>query len=126
MTALSRLLRRLGVAVGLLGVSGVVHPASLIRFVERMWQSPNGFRLAIALRLAFGVVLIVAAPDCQFPRAIRLLGILSLVAGAAGAALGRERLQSFIRWWVGLPSGWVRGWSLVAVAFGFFLAYAAS
>lgn len=115
-----------GVALGLLGVSGVVRPRALIRFVETTWQSPIGFRTAIALRLALGVVLILAAPECRFPRAIRFLGVFSLVAGVATAAIGPERLRSFVRWWAGLPTGFVRGWSLVAVAFGLFLAYAAS
>jgi len=115
-----------GVAVGLLGVGGVVRPTGLIRLVETMWQSPAGFRLAIALRLVLGVLLILAAPECRFPRVIRFLGVFSLVAGAAGAAIGPERLRSFVRWWTGLPTGFVRGWSLVAVAFGSFLAYAAA
>jgi len=114
-----------GVAVGLLGVSGFVRPTGLIRFVEKMWESPTGFRLAIAVRLVLGAVLIVAAPDCRFPQVIRILGILSLVAAAATAALGHERLRSFVEWWVGRPPVFVRGWSLVAFAFGCFLVYAA-
>ena len=115
-----------GVAVGLLGMVGVVRPTRLIRFVETMWQSPTGFRLAIVLRLVLGVVLIIAAPDCRFPQVIRILGIFSLVAAAAAAALGHERLRSFVEWWVGRPPVFVRGWSLVAFAFGCFLVYAAS
>ncbi len=114
-----------GVAVGLVGSIGVVRPTGLVRFVETMWRSPTGFRLAIALRLVLGVVLIVAAPDCRFPQVIRILGIFSLVAAAATAALGHERLRSFVQWWVGRPLGFVRGWSLVAVAFGCILVYAA-
>ena len=114
-----------GIAVGLVGSIGVVRPTGLVRFVETMWQSPTGFRLAIALRLALGVVIIVAAPDCRFPQVIRILGIFSLVAAAATAALGHERLRSFVQWWVGRPSGFVRGWSLAAVTFGCVLVYAA-
>jgi NAD/NADP transhydrogenase beta subunit len=114
-----------GVAVGLVGSIGVVRPTGLVRFVETMWQSPTGFRLAIALRLVLGVVLIVAAPDCRFPQVIRILGIFSLVAAAATAALGHKRLRSFVQWWVGRPLGFVRCWSLVAVAFGCILVYAA-
>jgi len=114
-----------GVAVGLLGMIGVVRPTQLIRFVETMWQSPAGFRLAIALRLVLGMILIAAAPDCRFPQLIRILGIFSLVTAAATAALGHERLRSFVQWWVGRPSGFVRGWSLAAAAFGCLLVYAA-
>ena len=56
---------------------------------------------------------------------MRILGIVSLVAAAATAALGHERLRSFVAWWVGRPPVFVRGWSLVAFAFGCFLVYAA-
>jgi hypothetical protein len=115
-----------GAAVGLLGVGGVVRPTGLIRFVEKMWESPTGFRLAIAVRLVLGAVLIVAAPDCRFPQVMRILGIFSLVAAAATAALGHERLRSFVEWWVGRPPVFVRSWSLAALAFGCFLVYAAS
>jgi hypothetical protein len=115
-----------GVAVGLLGAGGLVRPTGLIRLVEKMWESPTGFRLAIAVRLVLGAVLIVAAPDCRFPQVIRILGIFSLVAAATTAALGHERLRSFVEWWVGRPPVFVRGWSLVALAFGCFLVYAAS
>jgi hypothetical protein len=106
-------------------VGGFVRPTGLVRFVEKIWQSPAGFRLAVAVRLVLGVVLVVAAPDCRFPQVVRILGILSIVAGAAAAALGHERLRSFVQWWVGRPPGFVRGWSLVAAAFGCFLVYAA-
>jgi NAD/NADP transhydrogenase beta subunit len=114
-----------GIAVALLGVTGLVRPTGLIRFVETAWQSLTGFYLAVAVRLVLGVILIVAAPDCRFPHAVRILGIVSLIAAAATALLGHERLRSFVQWWVGRPAGFIRGWSVVAVAFGCFLVYAA-
>ena len=38
--------------------------------------------------------------------------------------LGRERLRPMIDWWISRPGGFIRAWSLVAVAFGVFLGYA--
>jgi NAD/NADP transhydrogenase beta subunit len=114
-----------GIAVALLGVIGLVRPTGLIRFVETTWQSSTGFYLAVAVRLALGVILIVAAPDCRFPVAVRILGIVSLLAAAAPALLAHERLRSFVQWWVSRPAGFIRGWLVVAIVFGCFLAYAA-
>jgi len=114
-----------GIAVALLGAMGLVRPTGLIRFVETAWQSSTGFYLAVTVRVVLGVILIVAAPDCRFPDVVRILGIVSLIAAAVAAILGHERLRSFVEWWIGRPAGFIRGWSVAAVAFGCFLVYAA-
>jgi hypothetical protein len=81
--------------------------------------------LAIGLRVALGVVLLAAAPECRFPTAIRVLGFVALIAAASGLLLGRARLEAFVGWWLDRPAGFVRGWCVVALAFGGFLIYAA-
>jgi hypothetical protein len=114
-----------GIAVAAVGLLGVVRPNDLIRLVEKTWQNPGGFYFAIGLRAFLGAVLIAAAPDCRFPQVVRILGILSLISAAAGALIGRERIRAFIQWWVDRPAGFIRGWAILAVAFGAFLVYAA-
>jgi len=114
-----------GCIVAALGISGVVRPTALIDLVQAAWRTPAGLYGAVGLRVLLGVVLIAAAPDCRFPQAIRILGIVALVAAAGGLVAGFERLQRFAAWWTERPAGFVRAWSLVAVAFGAWLVYAA-
>lgn len=115
-----------GIAIALLGAMGIVYPTGLTHFVAAVWETLTGFYLAITVRFSLGVILIVAAPDCRFPVVVRALGIVSLIAAAATAILGYERLRSFVQWWVGRPAGFIRGWATAAVVFGGFLVYAAS
>jgi hypothetical protein len=115
-----------GVLVMGLGVVGLVRPQSLLDLVESAWKSPAALHFAIGVRLALGIALIVAAPESRFPQTIRVLGIVALAAAAAGALLGRERLTAFVAWWTEQSPGFVRGWSIVALAFGGFLISAAT
>ena len=114
-----------GVIVAGVGIIGLVRPQSLLDLVERGWKSPAALYFAIGVRLFLGVVLIAAAPDCRYPQAIRILGIVALVAAAAGAVLGRRRLTVFVDWWVKQSTGFVRAWCGFALAFGGFLISAA-
>ena len=115
----------LGIAVAAMGLLGVVRPGDLMRIVENVWATRTGFHVAIAVRLALGAVLIAAAPDCRFPVAVRVIGVISVVGAAVVAVMGRERLRAFVRWWMAFPAGIIRSWAAFAFAFGAFLVYAA-
>jgi len=112
-----------GIVITLLGILGLVRPGSLIRLVQQPWQSQRGLYLSIGIRLVFGIVLLLAASQSRFPEAFSILGIISLAAAAVAPFLGFARLQRFVQWWANRSSGFVRGWSLVAAAFGGFLFY---
>ena len=112
-----------GITIILLGVLGLIRPGNLMRLVLGTWQSQKGFYFSIGIRVVFGIVLLLAASQSRFPDAFRILGIISLVAAMAAPFLGFDRLQRFVQWWAKRPSGFVRGWSLMAAAFGVFLCY---
>ncbi len=108
----------------LVGATGVVKPPTLMRRVTSLWQTGRGIHVAVGVRLIMGVVLIAAAPSCHFPEAVRILGIIALVAAVLIPFIGSKRLGAFIHWWVSSPPGLVRVSGLVATAFGAFLIYA--
>jgi hypothetical protein len=113
-----------GALIAALGAAGVVSPRVLIGLVDSVWRGSRGIYGVVAVRLVLGVVLVVAAPDCRFPEIVRILGLLSLVSAVVLPLLGRERLRRLVEWWISRPGGFIRAWSLVAVAFGVFLGYA--
>lgn len=115
----------IALVIFLLGALGVVWPRALMSMVDRPWRSSAGLYVAVAIRGVFGVLLVVAADGTRFPWTVRVLGIVSLVAAVSLPLLGYERVRKFITWWLARPDAFVRAWSVVACAFGAFLAYAA-
>jgi hypothetical protein len=112
------------VLIAALGAVGVVRPSVLMGMITSLWQSRRALTMAVVFRLFFGAVLVLAAEECRFPLAIRILGILSLVSAVGAQLLGYDRVRAFVDWWAVRPGWFVRGWALVALGFGVFLAYA--
>jgi hypothetical protein len=113
-----------GLIIFMLGVLGVARPRTLIGLVDRPWRSRGGLYLAVAIRIALGVLLLAAASSTRFPWTVGALGIVSLAAAVSIPLLGYERLRKFVEWWLVRGDGFVRAWSLVACLFGAFLIYA--
>ena len=60
-----------GVFIAVLGAVGVVRPSVLMGMITSLWQSRRALTIAVAFRLFFGAVLVLAAEECRFPLAIR-------------------------------------------------------
>jgi hypothetical protein len=52
------------------------------------------------------------------------LGIVIIVIGALTPFFGLEHAHAVLGWWAGQPHWFMRAWSLLAIAFGAFIAYA--
>jgi len=107
-----------------LGAQAIIDPASILTFVRRVWSSSGGFFVAIAVRLALGVLLIVIAPDTHYPTTIRVFGVVTFAAGLLIPVIGRERLDRLVDWWVAQPPVLMRVWGAVACLLGAFLVHA--
>ena len=114
----------IGALVAFVGLTGLLQPATLLRFLERAWATPRGLWLAVGFRLVFGIALLLAAAGSRAPLLLTIVGAISLVSAAVVPILGYARARSFVAWWSQRPAAFVRGWSLVACAFGGFLVYA--
>jgi len=109
--------------VCVLSVFGLYSPARLTRMVRGAVERPWGIYLAVIVRLALGLALIVAAPGSRFPAVFEVLGWVALAAAVALVFLGRERLRSLVGWVDRLPRSLVRSWLVFGAAFGGFLVY---
>lgn len=114
-----------GVLIALLGATGLFSPSTLLGRVDSAWRTRRGLYAVIALRLVLGVILVVAAPECRYPVAIRVLGVISIVAAGSVPVIGLERVHAMVDWWAARPPLWIRAWACVAIAFGGFLIHAA-
>jgi hypothetical protein len=113
----------LALAIAILGAVGVASPAHLLALAQPLFQ-PTALYAVAAVRIAFGVVLILAASGSRMPKTLRVLGIVIVVIGALTPFLGLEHAHAVLGWWTSQPLWFMRAWSLLAVAFGGFIAYA--
>ena len=88
----------------------------------------HGTRLygAAAVRLVFGTLLIVAAPETRMPAVVQALGVLTIATAVAVPLVGLARLHAFVRWTLERPPLVLRLGSLVGAALGAFLIYVAT
>jgi hypothetical protein len=114
----------IGVAISLLGAAVLVAPAAM-REVVRSLQTPRTVYAAVGVRILAGAFLIFASEACAWPMAVGTVGVIIVVAGFAGLFIGPARLQALMAWFYRLSDGAWRSWSLIAIAFGAFIVYAA-
>jgi hypothetical protein len=88
----------LSIAVAVVGTIGLFSPATLVA-IGGEFASPVGLLVAAAIRVAFGAVLILAASASRNPRAIRILGVVIVVAGLITPFFGVERARAILDWW---------------------------
>jgi hypothetical protein len=114
----------IGVTVIVLAGWGMSEPTRLMTFVTSAMDKQWGIYIAVIVRLALGVALIVVAPSSKFPIAFQVLGWIAIVAAVALVAMGRERLRRFIVWWSErFSASIIRLWLMFGLAFGAFLIY---
>ena len=115
------IVRAVGTLIALFGLWGLVHTAGLVGVLRRAWATPRGKWLAAGFRLLFGVALLGAAAASDFPTALRVLGVVSLLSAVTVLALSYERELAFVDWWARRRAAELRAWSAVALVFGVFV-----
>lgn len=112
----------LSLLIAALGALGIASPDRLLGVVRR-FQSPAGLYAAAAIRLVLGASLFVAAPASKAPEALRILGVVIVVAGLITPLIGIERFRRLLEAWSSMGSGFLRGWAAMALVMGLLLAY---
>ena len=122
MTAMGVIVTVVGVLIVAGSIVMAVAPERFVHLIVSM-DSRIRFRYAVVVRLILGVLFILAAPGCREPGVVRVIGVLTLVAAAALLVVGRQRLDTFMEWWLGRPRPRLRAWSILGVALGVLLIY---
>lgn len=114
-----------GVVIALLGLLGAFRPKPLRAFVGS-FRSIGMLYFAATIRIALGIVLLLAAPTCRFTIALYVLGVVTLFSGLLLPMLGKVRFAALIGWWLSLSDGSIRATMVLAILLGTFLILAAS
>lgn len=116
----------IGLCIAAIGAGGLLAPSLLVWIAEHAVTS-GAFYVIAVVRVAFGLVLIAAAPVSRAPRALRILGAIVVIAGLTTAVtglVGMERARTIIDWWLQQGVTVFRATTLLLVAIGGFVAYA--
>ena len=119
-------MRYLAIAVGLalvlLGATTVFAPALMLAFAESL-LNPVGLYVLAGVRVAIGIVILLAAGISRAPVALRILGAFILIAGIVTPLFGVERSRAMFDWWVSQGTGPMRAVAGIALAIGASLIY---
>ena len=93
--------------------------------LERSVITPAGLYMIAALRIALGLVFVLAAPPSRAPRTIRGLGLIVIIAGLSTPWFGVARAQTVVNWVASASAGpWLmRLDAVVGMALGGFVVY---
>ena len=120
-------MRMLGLVIGVLvilaGAIGLAAPELLLK-VGRSALTPGVLYAIAALRIALGLVFVLAARASRAPRTLRVLGVIVVIAGLTTPWFGVARSRALMDWWAGAGLPFMRLAFGVAMAIGAFLVYA--
>jgi hypothetical protein len=119
-------MRLLGLVIGALVMltSAISFAAPDLRLsLERSVITPAGLYAIAALRIAIGLVFVLAAPASRAPRTLRVLGLIVIIAGLMTPLFGVARARAVLNWWASAGPLLMRLDASVGMAFGGFLVY---
>jgi hypothetical protein len=106
-------------------IGGIVSPDSFMTLRRLYYATPGRFYAAGAVRVAMGLVLILAAStSSRWPRALRALGAVMCLQALAATLFGLERARAIMEWEAMQGTALLRAGAVVALASGGFVAFA--
>ena len=119
-------MRLLGLVIGALVILGsaISFAAPDLRLsLERSMMTPAGLYAIAAMRIAVGLVFVLAAPASRAPRTVRVLGLIVIIAGLTTPWFGVGRAGAVLNWLESAGPLLMRLDAVVGMALGGFLVY---
>jgi hypothetical protein len=119
-------MRLLGLVIGALVIlwSAISFAVPDLRLsLERSVMTPAGLGAIAALRIALGLVFVLAAPASRAPRTLRVLGLVVILAGLMTPSFGVARARAVLNWFASAGPLLMRLDAGVGMAIGGFLVY---
>ncbi len=104
----------------LLGLTGMFWPEGLMELAKFSF-TPNGIYVTAIVRVIIGALLLIAAGATRAPKAVRVIGLVILVAGIASAFITAERAASLQDWLLGHGPNPLRIAACVPLLVGLFI-----
>ena len=114
----------LGIYIVGFGVAYFITP-SIIKKYMAFWQKQKRLYLGAALAILIGILLLLAAAQCQWRGFVIAFAILSLAKGIWLLIIKQEKAASIMDWWTKRSVKFLRTHAVFAIIIGILLIYAA-
>src|SRR5450432_1232705 len=81
-----------------ISIGAIVSPDSIMPLRRLYFATPGRFYAAGVVRVAMGLVLILAASSSRWPRILRALGAVMCLQALAATIFGLERARAIMEW----------------------------
>jgi len=105
------------------GVAGLVAPDTILS-LRSLAATQGALLVFAAVRVAIGVLLIMAAPRSRAPRTLQIAGAVLLLVGLATPLFGVERTRAVLAWEAAQGPSLIRLGGAIVVVLGGLLAVA--
>jgi hypothetical protein len=112
----------IGVLIVFQGLLGILLPETFMGLVKE-FQYPPVISIAALIRVAFGLALCFAAPASRAPVLLGVLGAFIVVGGLLTPFFGMHFAHVILGWWSDGGVAMVRGWAVLALVLGSFVAW---
>lgn len=102
----------------------IVATDSAMELRRLYFATPGRFYTAGAVRIAMGLVLVLAASTSCWPKTLRVLGAMMCLQAVTAYSVGIERARAIMEWEVMQGHALLRSGAVVALASGAFIAFA--
>ncbi|MCK4463936.1 MAG: hypothetical protein KAU58_06460, partial [Candidatus Omnitrophica bacterium] len=116
--------RLFGIVILVMGTIFLVKKDALKQYLS-YWKQEKRIRIGGIIAIPFGIIFLLAASQCRLTWLIAVLGIWSIIKGVLLLTLGQEKINTYLDWWLNRPTSRTRLLSLIAIAFGILIIYAA-
>jgi hypothetical protein len=106
------------------GIVGIVSPHGGLAIRRMYFETPGRFYTAGAIRVAMGLVLILAALISRWPWTLRVFGTAMCLQALVATVLGIERARAVMEWEGMQGNALLRAGAVVALVSGAFMAFA--
>jgi hypothetical protein len=108
------------------GIGGLISPENGTEIRRLYFATPARLYAAGAVRVAMGLVVVLAAAASRAPKTLRVLGAVICLQGLSATLMGPAHARAVMEWETMQGTALVRVGAAVALAAGIFLVFAVS
>ena len=118
-------IRSFGILIVALGLIFMLKENAFKNYIS-FWRNEKRLKIGGVVAFLFGILFLMAAPQCRMSWLIVVLGIWSIIKGGLLLMLSPKKLFAYFDWWSNKPYSSLRYFGIIAMAFGGLLVYSAS